>query len=239
LIDHRIYYDQGTNTWIEIDSGIVPNTYTTALSLVEGTIYSFKVQARNSVGLGELSQAVAILAAQIPDKPLAPTTSINGDNVSVTWELPSIRGSPITDYLIRFRESDLVSFTEYKATCDGNQTDVTTARSCYIPIAALRSAPYNLAWGDSVHAIVSATNFYGTSVDSEEGSGAIILTVPSAPVNLQNVQELTTSTEIGLTWQDGFENGGTDIIDYTIWSDLTTGVFMPIASGVQAQSYLH
>jgi hypothetical protein len=58
----------------------------------------------------------------------------------------------------------------------------------------LRAAPYNLAWGSSIHAIYSATNYYGTSVDSADGNGAIILTVPDQPVNLVNLVDLTLAT---------------------------------------------
>jgi hypothetical protein len=48
----------------------------------------------------------------------------------------------------------------------------------------LRSAPYSFDWGDSIHAKVKATNIVGDSDYSAVGNGAIILTIPSAPVNL-------------------------------------------------------
>jgi hypothetical protein len=48
-----------------------------------------------------------VLAAQLPDQPSPPTTSIAGSNVNILWELPEIRGSPITAYTIKVRESDL------------------------------------------------------------------------------------------------------------------------------------
>jgi hypothetical protein len=51
------------------------------------------------------------------------------------------------------------------------------------------------------------------------GNGAVILTVPDPPVNLDNVVDQTAATQIGLAWEDGFEPGGTPIIDYKIWSD--------------------
>jgi hypothetical protein len=41
-----------------------------------------------------------------------------------------------------------------------------------------------LVWGSSVFASVTATNAYGSSLPSIGGNGAIILTVPDAPVNL-------------------------------------------------------
>ena len=48
------------------------------------------------------------------------------------------------------------------------------ARSCTIPVAILRAAPFNLADFDSVTARVAALNSYGESAFSYEGSGASI-----------------------------------------------------------------
>jgi hypothetical protein len=48
-------------------------------------------------------------------------------------------------------------------------------------------------WGMSVFATISATNIYGTSIDSISGNGAVILTVPSPPVELSNIPSLTNA----------------------------------------------
>jgi len=111
----------------------------------------------------------------------------------ITWDLPNIRGSPITAYKITIRQSDLVTYTESLATCDGTQTTIINSRSCSVPISTLRSAPYNLAWGSSIYAKVSASNIYGSSTESASENGAVILTVPDAPVNVVNVQALTAA----------------------------------------------
>jgi hypothetical protein len=42
-IDYRIYFDQSTDTWIELDTAIIDRSYTTTVSLTEGHTYSFKV----------------------------------------------------------------------------------------------------------------------------------------------------------------------------------------------------
>jgi len=74
-------------------------------------------------------------------------------------------------------------------------------------------------WGMSVYSTVSATNDYGTSIDSNSGNGAIILTVPSPPISLSNVPVLTNGVQIGLSWLEGEMNGGTPVLDYMIWSE--------------------
>jgi hypothetical protein len=119
-------------------------------------------------------------------------------------------------------------------TCDGTYTDIISARTCWVPINTFLIAPFNLPWGSSIYAIVTSTNYYGTSVNSIAGNGAIILTVPDPPINLANVVDQTTSTTIGLVWEDGFEPGGTPIIDYKIWSDQGNNLFMPLVEGITA-----
>jgi hypothetical protein len=43
VLDYRIYYDQTTGTWVELDSGIATNSYVTTVTLTQGMIYSFRV----------------------------------------------------------------------------------------------------------------------------------------------------------------------------------------------------
>ena len=100
-------------------------------------------------------------------------------------------------------------------------------------VATLTAAPFNIAWGGSIYAKVTAVNILGESITSLVGNGAIILTFPDEPINLANNLEVTWGTTIGLTWDEGNSNGGTSVIDYTVfslasdaadWIELETGV---------------
>jgi len=64
----------------------------------------------------------------------------------------------------------------------------------------LRAAPFNLDWGDSIVAKVTATNIVGASAESETGNGAMIVVFPDKPVNLGNDDTVTNSDQVGLTW---------------------------------------
>jgi len=77
-------------------------------------------------------------------------------------------------------------------------------------------APYYLIWGSSIYAKVIAKNIIGNSVESLAGNGAIILTYPDVPINLANVPSVTKSSQIGILWNEGTQNGGSSVIDYTI-----------------------
>lgn len=100
-MDYQVWYDQGVlnSNLVLLASGLATKSYT-ATGLTEGTSYVFKVAARNSVGLSALSNQVKILAAQIPDVPTAPTTTVQGDDVKITWTKPYTGGSEITSYVI-------------------------------------------------------------------------------------------------------------------------------------------
>jgi hypothetical protein len=56
----------------------------------------------------------------------------------------------------------------------------------------------------------------GSSRTSESGNGAVILTYPDDPTNLQLNDEITWGSIVGLTWDEGAQNGGTPVLDYTV-----------------------
>jgi hypothetical protein len=130
----------------------------------------------------------------VPSKPAAPTTEINNDFVKISWTIPFDGSSPVTSYKVKIRQNDGVTFTEDLVDCDGLQPSIIATLSCNVPIATLIVSPYNLAWGSDVYAVVSASNVIGTSQQSDQGKGAIILTNPDAPISLQNVPSVTLST---------------------------------------------
>ncbi len=77
----------------------------------------------------------------------------------------------------------------------------------------LISSPYNLQWGTNVTAKVVATNFYG-SVISAPGGGAIILTSPDPPANVQEDLAYRTKSALGIKWEKPQFSGGSAIINY-------------------------
>lgn len=113
-----------------------------------------------------------------------------------------------------------------------------SSTSCTIPTATLRAAPFNLPWGSSIYAKVYATNLYGNSFVSNVGNGAIILTKPDAPNTLANVPAQTSASQISITWLKGAAEGGTPVIDYSVWFDQGNGNYIIFQSGVLPTSYI-
>ena len=106
IIDYEVWWDAGAGdqNYVKLAQNVLLKEYT-ATGLSAGVVYSFKVKSRNSVGLSLLSESVEVLAAQIPDVPSSPTTSVNPDGMSVKiqWTAPYSGGSVITSYSIAIR----------------------------------------------------------------------------------------------------------------------------------------
>jgi len=95
-------YDQGSGTYIQLESSVATKYYLTSVTLISGVTYSFKITARNSVGSSVYSEALSVLAARIPDKPvsLANDESITtAYQVGLTWSDDFYTGgSSVIDY---------------------------------------------------------------------------------------------------------------------------------------------
>ena len=50
VTSYTIFYDQGSNTFVQLASGVTDLFYQTTVTLTAGTTYVFKVRAANSVG---------------------------------------------------------------------------------------------------------------------------------------------------------------------------------------------
>ena len=84
---------------------------------------------------------------------------------------------------------------------------------------------------------IVSVNVYGESIQSDSGSGAVIQSVPDTPITLVNDPTTTTDTLIRFSWSDGVNNGGTPIIDYTVYYDQGSSSFVELESGVTTQFY--
>lgn len=102
------------------------------------------------------------------------------------------------------------------------------ATKCSVPITTLKASTYNLPWGSSVYAKLLAYNLYGNSAMSSVGNGAVILTVPDAPLSVAELYSSRTATSLGVSWTAGVANGGAPVIDYTVtYTTGTTSVVVP------------
>ncbi len=66
--------------------------------------------------------------------------------------------------------------------------------------------------------VVKSRNIIGFS-DYSESVTILAAQIPDSPTNLTNNPQVTSANQIGLTWIDPLFNGGSDILDYSIWFD--------------------
>ncbi len=173
----------------------------------------------------------------MPEIPDTPSTSWNPDDVTVSWSQPIFNGDEITSYTILFRTSDYGVYKEEKTNCDGSNPIIRNANSCTIPVSILKAAPFSLPWGADITVKIIATNTKGDSDESNPGSGAIITTIPDKPINLIEDIEYRTSSTLGLSWEDGLDNGGDVIYDYRIYFKQVGGAYSLLVSGVVNKYY--
>lgn len=103
---------------MNLTQGITQRSFTYSTGISAGATYVFRVMARNSVGFSPLSAPLAILAAQVPSAPTAPTTSVSGSNIIVNWVAPYTGASRITSYLITIRAAN-GTYLSSVADCNG------------------------------------------------------------------------------------------------------------------------
>jgi hypothetical protein len=114
-------------------------------NLLVGSNVSAKIIAKNTIGDSAASPAGngAVIMATVPSTPAAPTTTVSGSNVLITWTAPADGGSAITGYIVEILQSDGTTYTAYTS-CIG------TATSCEIAISVLKASPYNLVVGSNI-----------------------------------------------------------------------------------------
>ena len=163
--------DNSDGNYNEIATGVTSTSYTQT-GLQAGTLYKFRVRARNTFYFSDYSSEFSIIAATIPSQPSAPTTALNddGSQVVITWDLPSdLGGLPSIDGFKLEVKTSTGTFEKDMINCNAENSSSTT---CSIPVSALKSSPFNLDNSDSVYARVTAVNSIGDSPTSEEGNGA-------------------------------------------------------------------
>lgn len=241
ILDYRISYDQARDDWKTLLTGVTTKSITVE-GATPGKTYQFKIDSRNVIGYSQESAPITIKAAIIPSAPQQVQTVRVLNDVIVSWESPS--SNPLQDfadelesYWIFIRTSDDAIYAQDLTSCPG--TDLVNL-SCTLTMSQLMAEPFNLSLGDSVFAYVIAVNSIGSSPESVEGNGAVVFVVvePDAPVNLERNSATTTTSAVGLTWDDGAYNGGDAIIDYRVSFDNGLGDWTVLQAGVTQRSFV-
>lgn len=199
----------------------------TVTGLTQGTTYTFRVTARNSVGSSPASGASnTVQPADRPSKPTAPTVSTSttytaDGRVTITFTAPYDGGTTILDY----------SFVSSPATT--TRTVTQAGGGTYLFTGLVKGTAYTFSY--------AARNRIGLGTYSDASASITPLTVPSAP-GIGTALRFD-ATSVTVAYSDSSDNGGTPITSYTATSTpggiTGSGLTSPIlVSGLtKGQSY--
>jgi hypothetical protein len=146
-------------------------------------------------------------------------------------------GSAIVGYRVSIQGYDGLGYSYNQDLCSNSNPLLLTTSSCSVPIYILQDWPYNLPWGSSINAKISAYNSYGDSDESAYGNGALITTNPDAPMNLEDVIASRTSTSLTFLWDEGVVNGGATVTSYRVSYDQAVDSWVVLSETATGTQY--
>jgi titin len=179
---------------------------TVLTGLTNGTAYTFRVAAKNLVGLG----SVAVSSPIVVGAPVAPVVTAIGSSTSaaVSWTLPANNGSAITKYIV----------TTYLGTV--LQTTRTHTLTCTQPCAPARTwTVIGLTSGSLYTFKVIAVNARGNGPPGSTTIRVGAPTLPGAPTGLHATAGVGNAT---VSWAAGGNGSAT----------ITASVITPYKAGV-------
>jgi hypothetical protein len=162
--------------------------------IVNGTTYTIRIRAINSVGAGEASSSVtATPTATIPNAPSIVSITPGNTSCSVAFTLSFNGGSSVTNY--SYSTNGGTTFTVFSP----SQT------TSPLTISGLTN-------GTTYSIKIKAINSAGTSAASSATSVSLAATVPAAPTNLSSSNITASGFSIGFT---SGSTGGSSITNYS------------------------
>ena len=201
ILDYKVYFDQGTNTWTPFAFGITQTSFT-ATGLTAGTTYKFKVQARNIVGYSAISSEISVIAAAYPSSPtdlLNVPAITDASNIGLRWTATYSGGSAVIDYRVSYDQATGV-WVQYQAGITSTSLTVTSLTN---------NQNYSFK--------VEARNSVGYSNPSIPVT-ILSARIPDAPLTVVNRPSITQAGSIGLQWTANY-NGGSPILSYRVFYD--------------------
>lgn len=123
ITSYHLQWDQDGSGTTYYDLVGLSTTYTQTSYVISalpaGSSYNFKVRARNRWGFGPFSASTLIQSSTTALIITAPTVSVSGINVRITWLPPDNQGSTITQYKVVVKQTNL-AYSENTQYCDGS-----------------------------------------------------------------------------------------------------------------------
>lgn len=225
IISYGLQWDAGVTSgpWINLvgySSNSLLTTFTVTQSVTPGTVYTFRVQAKNVYGWGPFASS-QISSTTVPAQMVPATTSYDSDglNVKITWIEPYTHTSmPITAYDIIIKDNSGVYISH--SSCDGADPTIISQKYCIVSMNSLRTAPFSLSTlGTLIQVRTKAKNDIGWGEYSNSNTlGVTIQTIPSV-MSIPRRGSVTTTSQMNIEWDAVSDTGGTTILSYNLQFD--------------------
>ena len=210
-------------TWTPAGDAASTATTLAVDGLTNGTVYSFRIAARNVVGTGSWSESVQATPAWTPAGPgdvaaaVAPAAGVGSGQIQLTWTAPASNGAAITDYLVE-QSLDGATWTTVE---DGLSTEAT------LKVGGLTNGtPYSFR--------IAAVNALGRGPWSAPVD-TMPRWIPTAPQTMAAAVAPASgvgSGQVRLTWNTPLDDSGAAINDYVIQRSTDGIVWSTVADGV-------
>jgi len=200
ITDYVIEYKLATDpTWIVLDDPVSTDTFATVAALTNGSPYSFRVAAVNSVGQGSYSNTTTVVAGT-PSEPTNVVATGQDSSVSLTWEAPlSDGGSTITDYIILYSTSISGPFSQFiddiSTDTFATVTGLTNDTMYYFMVAAQNAN----GTGKTTFSVSATPTSYTPPTEPPSGTSSLS-TLTDVSINMPMDGEALVYDSISMSW---------------------------------------
>ena len=174
-----------------------------------GVEYSYSVSAVNGIGEGPRSEEVSVTPLAAPSSPRELKAFESGEGVLLLWSPPEYNGgAPVVGYRVyrSLQGGDFMLYSEVVGELRFTDSDV------------IRGIVYSY--------MVSAVNIVGEGVPA----GPVTIRLPTPPAPPRNATVQILSDSLCLRWEEPEDDGGADVIGYTIYRSVDGGPLELLAS---------
>jgi titin len=191
----------GGVTWTTAASTATPST--TLTGLVNGTTYSYRVRANNSIGSGAASTVATTTPFTTPGAPRSVTALTSDKEVLLTWGVPTNSGgSAITGYVVQ---------------ASTNGTTWTTVDTPSVANTTISGLTNGVTYSYRVFAVNAAVANINNIATSGATPSTVVTAMPkataSAPLALTPI---AGDRQVTLSWTAPVDNGGVSLTGYAV-----------------------
>jgi hypothetical protein len=148
ILSYSLEWDQASDTWISLVGETLASldlTFTVTTNVVPGSLYSFRLRAKNEHGWGPYSEVMQATPSWVPSKMSAVVSSIENTYVKISWIKPQENGAEIEAYKILILASDSLTWLESDSCLSTNYLLIEDLY-CYVPMEELTGDKFTLPY---------------------------------------------------------------------------------------------